>query len=169
MGPQDFGDRLINEKDRTWMRNQLGKLLTPDYETKTEDILDTDRWIFGNFPVQGVDVQFYAEIEDLAKMKVKTTTKTPRAVLPRLHGRGAPGVCGAPAPGPLGRLLHAEGGAVSERSMGKNEKRRFFRILCPEASPALWTSGPEIGVAGRRRKKQTNKQTNKQTSMAQAL
>jgi len=54
------------------MRNQLGKLRTQDYETKTEDILDTDRLIFGNFPIQDVDVKFYAEIEDLAKMKVKT-------------------------------------------------------------------------------------------------
>ena len=53
MNLRDFGDRLINGEDRTWMRNQLGKLLTEDYETKTEDILDTDRLIFGNFMIQG--------------------------------------------------------------------------------------------------------------------
>ena len=71
MNLRGFGDRLTNEEDRTWMRNQLGKLLTEDYETKTEDILDTDRLIFGNFMIQGVDVKAYVEVEDFAKMKVK--------------------------------------------------------------------------------------------------
>jgi len=63
-----YGDRLINETDRTWFLEGASKLLTEQFKAKPAEVLDKERLIFADF-MGGGDARFYLEIDNLPKLK----------------------------------------------------------------------------------------------------
>jgi len=64
-----FGDRLIDDPDRQWLRKTLLHQCDINFDTEEQDIFVRERLIFGDFMVPGADIRHYQEIEDLDKMK----------------------------------------------------------------------------------------------------
>lgn len=59
-----FRDRLTDEPDREWFDKQLKTMVTDCFKKKWEQLVTTDRLIFGDFMVPGADPRLYIEIDD---------------------------------------------------------------------------------------------------------
>jgi dynein heavy chain len=60
-----FYDRLIDEEDRTYMKSILAELF-PTFGFKTEEVLTTERIIFGDFLLgKDVEPRHYFQAADL--------------------------------------------------------------------------------------------------------
>jgi dynein heavy chain len=64
-----FDDRMINQEDHDWFRNQLDTLLDKHFRTEYDTIVTSKYLIYGDYMVPGADPTIYNEIEDLDKLK----------------------------------------------------------------------------------------------------
>ncbi|KAF4673078.1 Dynein heavy chain 1, axonemal [Perkinsus chesapeaki] len=64
-----FGDRLVDNKDRSWLEEQEKEKLREYFGVDPEEVLNADRLVFGRFMDVGADVQHYVEISDMERMK----------------------------------------------------------------------------------------------------
>ncbi|KAF4747550.1 Dynein heavy chain 1, axonemal, partial [Perkinsus olseni] len=64
-----FGDRLVDNKDRAWLEEQEREKLQECFGVDPDEVLKSDRLVFGRFMDVGADVQHYMEISDMERMK----------------------------------------------------------------------------------------------------
>jgi len=64
-----FGDRLTDNGDLDWMKDQIVSRLNESFEKDREQIYVRDRLIFASFLTQEVESRCYEEVTDLGQMK----------------------------------------------------------------------------------------------------
>eukprot|EP00741_Cyanophora_paradoxa_P002452 tig00000076_g2377.t1 len=64
-----FSDRLVNNEDRDWFRNLLKGQMRKHFSMEWDDVVTTERLIYGDFLVPGADPKVYTEISDLHKLQ----------------------------------------------------------------------------------------------------
>ena len=63
-----FADRLINDEDRNWFRDQLKLQMSDRFSLDPAEVLVQDPILYGDFMIPNVDNKIYAEIEDHEKV-----------------------------------------------------------------------------------------------------
>ncbi|KXZ54227.1 hypothetical protein GPECTOR_5g319 [Gonium pectorale] len=63
-----FEDRLINDEDHGWFRSRQEELLKAHFECSYQDIVTTERLIYGDFMVPGADPRVYSQINDMPRL-----------------------------------------------------------------------------------------------------
>jgi dynein heavy chain len=64
-----FGDRLTDDGDRQWMRDQISGRLREVFGVEPETVYDKERLIFASFMTKELDNRYYEEIGDIKHMK----------------------------------------------------------------------------------------------------
>jgi len=64
-----FRDRLTDEPDREWFDKQLKISVTEYFKKKWEQLVTSDRLIFGDYMVPGADPRLYIEVDDQVKLR----------------------------------------------------------------------------------------------------
>jgi len=64
-----FGDRLTDQGDLKWMREQLDKHVIQDFAMTPETVFETERLIFASFMTTELDNRVYEEITNVQSMK----------------------------------------------------------------------------------------------------
>jgi hypothetical protein len=61
-----FGDRLIDEKDRSWLDKLLSDEGSSTFKLEVSDIFNVERIIFGDY-MEGIDTdtRIYAQVMDI--------------------------------------------------------------------------------------------------------
>eukprot|EP01116_Phalansterium_solitarium_P017128 TRINITY_DN413_c0_g1_i5.p1 TRINITY_DN413_c0_g1~~TRINITY_DN413_c0_g1_i5.p1 ORF type:complete len:4163 (-),score=2181.62 TRINITY_DN413_c0_g1_i5:539-13027(-) len=63
-----FSDRLVDNEDRNWFQRLLETKMFKFLKTKWDEVLKTDRLVYGDFMVAGANPRVYAEIDDMTKL-----------------------------------------------------------------------------------------------------
>ena len=66
-----FKDRLINDEDSDWFKDTLSRLLDKHFKKSWNDVVTTDRLVYGDYLVPGADPRPYVQIEDMSRL-IKT-------------------------------------------------------------------------------------------------
>ncbi|KAL0019092.1 hypothetical protein WJX77_000912 [Trebouxia sp. C0004] len=63
-----FADRLINADDTQWFRDQTKILLGKHFNSQLQEVLTTDRLVFGDYLVPGADPRVYTQVTDMERL-----------------------------------------------------------------------------------------------------
>jgi dynein heavy chain len=66
-----FRDRLTDEPDRLWFDNNLKTMVLEHFKKKWEQLVSTDRLIWGDYMVAGADPRLYVEVDDQVCLYVR--------------------------------------------------------------------------------------------------
>jgi len=68
-----YGDRLIEDEDRNWLKSLLEKEIQSTLNLKTEEIYNAERIVFGDFML-GLEIEprIYQQVSDLKQFLNKT-------------------------------------------------------------------------------------------------
>ena len=59
-----FQDRLINDEDRDWFKDQMKERMKEDYNLEYDKVVLVEPVIYGDFMVPNADPRLYIEIDD---------------------------------------------------------------------------------------------------------
>jgi len=63
-----FRDRLVNQQDLKWFDDKTSELVVTHFDRKYEDVVTTERIIYGDYMVPGADPKVYASITDMKQL-----------------------------------------------------------------------------------------------------
>jgi len=64
-----FYDRLTNDTDKTWFEDKLKSLMKNNFKMEWDEVVGSERLIYGDYMVPGADPKYYEQVTDLAKLK----------------------------------------------------------------------------------------------------